>query len=92
MFRRTAKHIILLALFCCLGVSTVSGQRKNPEPLDTKTRLEAEFYFTEGEKFFILEDFKKARVMFEKSAETDPGNATAHYKLAQIHRLLGEQA
>ena len=92
MFQFKIRHIILSALLSILGVSNSFAQRKSPEPLDTKTRLEAEFYFTEGEKFFILEDYNKARVMFEKSAETDPGNATAHYKLAQIHRLKGEQA
>lgn len=81
-----------LCLFLLLWSSTAAlAQRKSPASLDTKTRLEAEFYFTEGEKFFILEDYSKAMVMFQKSAETDPNNATAHYKIAQIHRLKGDQ-
>ncbi len=73
--RPVTYHLIILLLFVAVGVN---AQRKSPEELDTKTRLEAEFYFTEGEKFFILEDFSKALVMFKKSAETDPNNATTN--------------
>jgi tetratricopeptide (TPR) repeat protein len=45
---------------------------------------EAEFYFIEGEKYFILEDFAKALVYYQKSVDINPGNATVHYKMAEV--------
>lgn len=51
---------------------------------------EAEFYFTEGEKYFILEDYAKALVLFEKSSDINPDNATVYYKKAQIHLKADE--
>lgn len=64
------------------------GQKKR-KPVDavtasaTKLR-EAEFYFTEGEKFFILEDFSKALSYYERTLELTPENATVHYKIAEV--------
>jgi len=45
---------------------------------------EAEFYFTEGEKFFILEDFAKALLYYQRALEITPDNATIHYKIAEV--------
>ena len=45
---------------------------------------EAEFYFTEGEKFFILEDYSKALLYFQRTLEISPENATIHYKVAEV--------
>ena len=45
---------------------------------------EAEFYFTEGQKYFILEDYSKALGLFQRSLEIDPSNATVHFKIAEI--------
>jgi tetratricopeptide (TPR) repeat protein len=45
---------------------------------------EAEFYFTEGEKFFILEDYAKALLYYQRSLEIYPENATVHYKIADV--------
>jgi tetratricopeptide (TPR) repeat protein len=45
---------------------------------------EAEFYFTEGEKFFILEDYAKALSYYERTLEITPNNATVHYKIAEV--------
>jgi len=68
-----------------------AGAQKKQKKVDQKTRLEAEFYFTEGEKSYILEDYAKALVLFRKSAESDPNNATAHFKMAQVYRIMGDQ-
>ena len=64
-----------------------SAQRKK-KPTDTpitsvKLR-EAEFYFTEGEKYFILEDYAKALIYYQKALEVNPENATVHYKIAEV--------
>ncbi len=42
------------------------------------------YYFIEAEKYFILEDFAKAYVLFQKAIEYDQYNSAAHYKLAEI--------
>ena len=45
---------------------------------------EAEFYFTEGEKFFILEDYAKAMVYYQRALDINPDNGTIHYKIAEV--------
>ena len=45
---------------------------------------EAEFFFTEGEKYFILEDYTKALLFFQRVVELNPENPTVHYKIAEI--------
>lgn len=45
---------------------------------------EAEFYFTEGEKFFILEDYAKALVYYQRALDINPDNGTIHYKIAEV--------
>ncbi len=67
---------------------SVCAQRKKKESADVfasglKLR-EAEFYFTEGEKFFILEDFAKALLYYQRALEITPDNATIHYKIAEV--------
>lgn len=48
------------------------------------SQREAEFYFTEGEKYFILEDYAKALLYYQRTLEIDPENATVHYKIAEV--------
>jgi tetratricopeptide (TPR) repeat protein len=55
----------------------------NTEASGIKLR-EAEFYFTEGEKFFILEDYSKALLYYQRTLEIAPENATVHYKVAEV--------
>jgi tetratricopeptide (TPR) repeat protein len=45
---------------------------------------EAEFYFTEGEKFFILEDYAKALVYYQRALDINPENGTIHFKIAEV--------
>lgn len=83
-----SKHYIVI-IFCSLisviSVHDASGQKtKNKNEISDSKLREAEFYFTEGEKYFILEDYAKALVLFQKSLEVTPDNATIHYKIAQI--------
>lgn len=62
---------------------------KKDKPRDAQLR-EAEFFFTEGEKYFILEDYSKALALFQKSLEINSDNATVYYKIAQIHSEGGD--
>jgi tetratricopeptide (TPR) repeat protein len=64
------------------------GQRKKKAGEDAQASgirmREAEFYFTEGEKFFILEDYSKALLYYQRTMEITPENATVHYKIAEV--------
>jgi tetratricopeptide (TPR) repeat protein len=79
--------IIALVLTIAWATPTLA-QRKKKEAGDVfasglKLR-EAEFYFTEGEKFFILEDYAKALLYYQRALEITPDNATIHYKIAEV--------
>ena len=49
------------------------------------------YYFIEGEKYFLLDDYAKAYVLFQKAAEFDNLNAAAFFKIAEILSQTGEQ-
>ena len=60
-------------------------RKKSSEAQPSEMRLrEAEFFFTEGEKYFILEDYTKALLFFQRVVELNPENPTVHYKIAEI--------
>ncbi len=73
-----------------VSFSSTYAQRdkKNKKQTDFKlsdARLrEAEFFFTEGQKYFILEDYTKALLYFQRVVELNPENGTVHYKIAEI--------
>lgn len=60
-------------------------KRKKPEVTSPSARQrEAEFHFAEGEKYFILEDYAKALVYYQKALELNPEVGTVHYKIAEV--------
>jgi tetratricopeptide (TPR) repeat protein len=70
-----------------MGTTAVNAQRKKKTtdtPIASVKLREAEFYFTEGEKYFILEDYAKALIYYQKALEVNPENATVHYKIAEV--------
>lgn len=97
---QTSVRISLLALVLCFlagGYSDLYGQGKKkkgrsdlPVELSENDRFQAEYYFIEGEKFFMLEDYAKALELFTLSLDIDPGNAGVHYKIAQILAESGD--
>lgn len=80
-------YIILTIINAGWVSAPVYAQKRKPAP-DPRTQSarlrEAEFFFTEAEKFFILEDYAKALLYFQRVAELNPDNATVHYKMAEI--------
>lgn len=77
---------ILITLTLFLSVSSFAQRKKKGDDAQAsgiKLR-EAEFYFTEGEKFFILEDYAKALLYYQRTLEITPENATVHYKVAEV--------
>ncbi len=77
---------MLFLLLTLAGSHTAVGQKKKRgDDHSQGIRLrEAEFYFTEGEKFFILEDYSKALVYYQRSLDINPENGTIHYKIAEV--------
>lgn len=62
----------------------VSGAQDDERETGNSDPVKAEYYFIEGEKYFILEDYPKAFVLFKKSLEYDTDNAAAYFKIAQL--------
>jgi len=88
--KKSSAHIIcLLALLFAATVLPVEAQRDkrrggpDNQPGDMKLR-EAEYFFTEGEKYFMLEDYAKALKSFQRVIELNPNNPTVYYKTAEI--------
>lgn len=78
------KYYIIVTVMLLLGsISNNYGQRGKKS--NASKLREAEFYFTEGQKYYILEDYAKALALFQKSLDIDPNNATVYYKIGQIH-------
>lgn len=80
---------IFLILMGHVTIAQKSKKRKNtqeiaPTELSEKDQRLTEQYFTEGEKYFILEDYTKSMAFFQKALEMDPENAAIHYKIAEI--------
>lgn len=78
----------LVGVALCLFHPTTYGQKKKKVQADQSgnsiREREAEFYFTEAEKYFILEDYAKALLYYQKSLDVNPTNATVHYKIAEV--------
>ena len=78
----------MFALLAITLPAVAQRDKKNKKQTEFKlsdARLrEAEFFFTEGEKYFILEDYTKALLYFQRVVELNPENGTVHYKIAEI--------
>jgi tetratricopeptide (TPR) repeat protein len=79
------RTIFILFLFS-ISISDALGQKKKPTPIisDDLKFAQAEAYFVEGEKYFILEDYSKALAFFQRAAQLNPGDAGVHYKVAEV--------
>lgn len=66
------------------SIAQKNKKHKKQGPLSEKALREAEYLFTEGQKFFMLEDYAKALVLFDKCLELNPRNATVYFKIAEI--------
>ncbi|HCW07483.1 MAG TPA: hypothetical protein DGG95_08990, partial [Cytophagales bacterium] len=95
MSHKTLNTKLLIALVTLFSLADFSAfsQRNKKKPKDGKVILasaaEAERTFTEGEKFFILEDYAKALTYFHQVLEYNPANATVYYKLAEVYLKSG---
>ncbi|GHN00455.1 hypothetical protein WSM22_19440 [Cytophagales bacterium WSM2-2] len=82
------KKLVFLVLGLLVLVPSFAQRGKKKQKEDafaTASVMEAERVFTEAEKNFILEDYTKALFYFQQALEYSPGNATVHYKMAEIY-------
>ena len=59
-------------------------KKTGPGQVSEAQLREAEFFFIEAEKYFILEDYSKALLYFQRVSELNPENSAVHYKIAEI--------
>lgn len=98
MHLRVFRYIIFLLIISVTLISSIDAfaqRKKRNKNKNSKSeisvivsheeRRKAEMYHTEAEKYYILEDYAKAFVLYQKSLEVDPLNATAYYKIGQIY-------
>lgn len=78
--------VVLLVIAGCTDTALAQKNRKKKKQFesDESDRRAAEFYFIEGEKFFILEDYAKSLGAFQKCLDITPENSAAYYKIAEI--------
>jgi len=78
--------LVLLVIAGCADTALAQKNRKKKKQFesDESDRRAAEFYFIEGEKFFILEDYAKSLGAFQKCLDITPENSAAYYKIAEI--------
>lgn len=85
---RNIRGFLFLWVVLTLTLPILASAQKRKKGVDDSPhglRLrEAEFYFTEGEKFFILDDFSKALLYYQRALEINPENGTVHYKIAEV--------
>ncbi|MBN8578876.1 MAG: tetratricopeptide repeat protein [Cytophagales bacterium] len=78
------KYLLVVGMVGFATTAAFAQKRKPEGKTEGARQREAEFVFTEGEKFFVLEDYSKALLYFQKAAELAPGNATIYYKIAEV--------
>jgi len=81
--------LILLGLLGGLLTPDAWGQKgKRKAEVSAEQAAEAERTFTEGMKFYVMEDYTRALTMLEKALELYPDNAGVHFALAQTQQKL----
>lgn len=78
----------VITIICCAGVAagfqSLDAQRKRTVD-GQSTSNEATYFFTEGQKHYILEDYAKALLYFQQAADRAPHVAAIHYKLSEVY-------
>ena len=81
-------YVVMLLAALMIGGQDATAQRAKNKKIDEdknteRNLLQAEIIFLEGEKYFMIEDYAKALIFFQKAHELNPTNAAIHYKVAQ---------
>ena len=71
------------------GKKGVKNENSVKIPVTTDPRI-AMNYFMEAEKYYMLEDYTKAQLLFLKTLELQPDNAAVQFKVAQVYTQTGD--
>ena len=82
--------IILITNFLCFSQKRDSNSKKKGE-LTVSQLQEAEFYFTEGMKYYMMEDYEKAIPSYQKALEITPNNGGIFYALSKNYQKLKDE-
>lgn len=95
----TLQHSVLL-MFAIIFIAFPSFSQKRKKSknktavsqftLSAEKQAELEYYFVEGEKYFMVDDSQRAFENFQKVLSIDPNNAAANFKSAHILNLNKE--
>ena len=83
-FKKTRYFLFLAAVI--FSTSSLFAQRDKKKIINVSDDLrlaQAEAFFVEGEKYFILEDYTKALIFFQRAVELNPDDAGCHFKVAE---------
>ena len=84
----------VLIILSIIGGSSYAQKKENTskkkEEVSPAQMLEAESLFTEGMKFYMMEDFEKVTPIFQKALEIVPNNSGILYALANNYLKLGD--
>jgi tetratricopeptide (TPR) repeat protein len=81
---KSAFFIFLAILVLNISSFAQRGRKRSDDQSQDAKLREAEFFFTEGEKYYILEDYTKALLYFQRVAELNPKSAAVQFKIAEI--------
>lgn len=76
--------VVMLPGHTALAQKSKKGKTGEAAPSQAARIRQAEFYFADGEKYFILEDYSKALLYFQRVVDLDPTSSAAHYKIAEV--------
>ena len=86
-------HLIVILLITnslCFSQKRDSNTKKKGEPTVSQLQ-EAEFYFTEGMKYYMMEDYEKAIPSYQKALEITPENGGIFYALSNNYQKLKDE-
>ncbi len=90
-------NLLILVVLLLLGYTDLHAQSKRRKKADKKSEKvihssaisdprKSEYYLAEAQKYYILEDYAKAFVLYQKALEYDKNNAAAYYQIALIYQ------
>ena len=93
---RSITFLLIINVILISSFDVLAQRKKRKKSKDVKTEIpvvasqedkrKAEMYHIEAEKYFILDDYAKAFVLYQNSLKSDPANGTAYYRMAQIYQ------
>ena len=82
--------LVVLGGVLTFDFAAFGQKKKDSSGKEEYNQIESTDKFTEGVKYYILEDMAKALMLFQKSLEYDPDNDAAYYQIAKILSEKGE--